>query len=209
MLQEAGVRVSEFTWEKRDTENPTLSHASTGHYFKMNFVQYASYVVGITFSPGEYQFEEYTAANNWEAVRRTAERWVTYIKRELQEPDFWETIATEKTLIGDIGSTDTENWPFSAVDQKRIRTALEEIRIFLASTQELSQAQLKIIQERLDYLADASSRMGRKDWLMIATGVFTSIVVSAAFDPKAAHELFRFAGTVLGWILDARPLLIP
>jgi hypothetical protein len=209
LLQKADLRLSEFRWGNRDTGNPSLTHESSGHYFRMKFGEYDAYYVDITFSPGDYQFEESGPAYNWQAVRASAEKWVTYLKRELQEPDFWETVAAEKNFIAGIGSITVEDPPFSPSEQERIRTSLEEIRIFLASTQELTEDQLKIVRERLDYLVDASSRMGRKDWVLFATGVFTSIIVTAAFTPTAAHEFLRFAGGALTWILEHRPLLIP
>jgi hypothetical protein len=208
LLQQAGLPLSEFKWIDRDTQNPRLVHEPSGHYFKLNFAVLPHFV-DIAFSPSDYQYEETSSAYNWNIAKSNAEKWVGYLQRELREPDFWQTIAGEKTLIDGIHSAEAEDLPFSQVDQDRIRKSLDEIKIFVASTQELTNDQLRIIRERLDYLADASSRMGRKDWLMTATGVFTSIIVAAAVTPTTAHEFLRFAGTALAWILEHRSLLIP
>src|SRR5438874_609542 len=169
MLQNAGLPVSEFRWIDRDTHNPTLTHDLSGHYLKMLFTEYG-YYVGINFSPADYQFEETAVAQDWETVRSIVQRWITYLKRELQEPDFWQMIAREKTLIDGIPGVEAGDLPFSPSEQERIRRGLDEIKAFLASTQPLNNDQLRIIEQRLDYLADASTRIGRKDWLMLATG---------------------------------------
>jgi hypothetical protein len=69
------------------------------------------------------------------------------------------------------------------------------------------QVQLRFINARLAYLEDASKRLGRKDWMTIAVGIVTNIVVGAAFAPDTARELFRMAGQLFGWISSASPLL--
>ena len=53
---------------------------------------------------------------------------------------------------------------------------------------------------RLTHLEDASKRLGRKDWITLAMGTLTNIIVGVALAPDAARELLRNAGALLGWV---------
>lgn len=208
MLKEAGLSVSEFTWMNRDGQTPRLTHGPSSHYLQITFGA-DGYFAKMAFSPGDYRFQEFRVAGNWALMKREVQEWVRYLERELKEPDFWETIADEQILMAELAEVNGEDPPFNSAEQARVKAGLDEIRIFVASTQQFSEGQLEMIEKRLNYLVGASSRMGRKDWLLLATGVLTNIVITAAFTPSTAHELFRFAGTIFRWILEHRPQLLP
>jgi hypothetical protein len=55
----------------------------------------------------------------------------------------------------------------------------------------LSAAQMQALQEDINYLVDASSRLGRKDWVNIFISVTVSFVIEAACAPDAARALVR------------------
>jgi hypothetical protein len=48
----------------------------------------------------------------------------------------------------------------------------------------------------------ASERMGRKDWMNLALGTLSSIIVTAAFPADVAKALFRAAGDALTWLFS-------
>ena len=49
---------------------------------------------------------------------------------------------------------------------------------------------MQALDEKIDYLVKASSRLGRKDWLNIFIGVSLPFVLAAALAPEAARALF-------------------
>lgn len=52
-----------------------------------------------------------------------------------------------------------------------------------------------------------TERFGRKDWIHLALGVITSIVLGAIFPAETARELFRFAGGCSGGCFEGQSSL--
>jgi hypothetical protein len=64
-----------------------------------------------------------------------------------------------------------------------------------------------LLESRLNYLVEASERVGRKDWINLLISVLVGIVISAALPPETTRELFHLAGIVLRQIINM-PLLL-
>lgn len=62
--------------------------------------------------------------------------------------------------------------------------------------------QTRALGERLEYLSKAATRLGRKDWLLLAGGVILSYALEAALPPAASsdvlHALLSSIGDILG-----------
>jgi hypothetical protein len=213
MLQEAGIDSSQFHWEDRQSRYAnrgtvsTLVHAPTSYYFKFDYSDKGKHFA--EFSPGPELPVEEQYPGNWANQRGYVVQWVQALKRELEEPDLWGSVLGETALIGRVEATaDQEDAGLSAEEQARIAASLTEIREYIFTSFQLSEEQQQIVSSRLAYLEAASSRVGRKDWIILATGTLMNIAVSAALNPSAAREVFRFTGQALGWLL-AQPLLLP
>ncbi len=61
----------------------------------------------------------------------------------------------------------------------------------MISTQNLNAERLRAIESRIDYLIEASERMGRKDWHMTLMGIIATLIIAAVVTPERAQELFR------------------
>jgi hypothetical protein len=59
---------------------------------------------------------------------------------------------------------------------------------------------MEFLGRKLDDLAAAATRMGRKDWINLAVGMLTNTIVGAALNPDAAKLLFQAAGAALSWL---------
>ncbi len=211
-IQKAALDPAEFNWEERPSRFglhdgvPTLVHASSSHYFKFDLSPEGHFV---EFTPGKDKFVGWNHPGSWNSLIPYFCDWLSHLREELGAPNLWESIASEKRLMANVQSGKAEDIPFDNNEIKRIEKSLIEIKQYLATTQGLNERQLKIVDARLGYLEGAAQRMGRKDWIMLATGVFTNIAVTAALTPDIARELFQFAGQMLGWILDHRLFLPP
>lgn len=128
------------------------------------------------------------------------------VRREYLEPDLWELAQDDKRLIAD-NIDDFNNSPFSADEQRRISGAINELREFILSSSSYTESQCQFIEARLQHLEEASKRLGRKDWITLAMGTLTNIVVGVVLAPDAARELLRTAGALLGWIVGSVHLI--
>jgi hypothetical protein len=208
-IKERQLNPLEFEWhevasdQSDDTKVSLLVHRPTTLYFLFDVLERLPHC---TYSPGTDRTVAVEYPGDWEGQFNHCKKWLDNLKREIDEPDLWATVTEEKQLVASA-SADIENAPFSAGEMQRISIAITEMRTYVVQTGNPTEQQLQFISARLAYLEDASKRLGRKDWLTLAVGVITNIVVGVALAPDAARELFRMAGRLLGWIAPAVPLL--
>ncbi len=126
------------------------------------------------------------------------------MKREIEEPDLWETIGVEKALAGAAADKDLDNSPFSEEERKRINQDLIEIKNYLLSRADFGPEQKVFLEERFRYLAEASQRLGRKDWMTVLLGGLLNVIVGLALAGDKAGELMRFAGQVFHWLVTTQ-----
>ena len=200
----------EFEWhevaseQSEDTKVSLLVHRLTTLYFLFDVLEHLPHC---TYSPGTDRTVAIEYPGDWDGQFNHCKKWLDNLKREIEEPDLWATVAEEKQLVASA-SADIENTPFSADEIQRISIVIAEIRTYVLQTSNPTDSQLQFINARLAYLEEASKRLGRKDWLTLAVGIITNIVVGVALAPEAAREIFRMTGRLLGWISPATPLLL-
>jgi hypothetical protein len=100
----------------------------------------------------------------------------------------------------------TENTPFTPEEQKEIVGRLDELANYVRKTHSLSRAQMQALDEKLEYLVDASGRLGRKDWLNAFIGVTLAFMLSAALAPEAARAMFLTFLRAIGLLYPELPI---
>jgi hypothetical protein len=173
----------------------SIGSESDGHGQKLFVVHY---------SPGSEHASQKLLARAWDAVVETAfDGWLKNIRRETETADLWETVASDKQLIEDVGRQPEDNQPFTSDEQLQVKKALSEIKAYLIKTHNLSGTRLEAIEGRLSYLEESAARMGRKDWLHISIGVLANIATSIALGGNDTRELFQFAWQVFKQFLGS------
>lgn len=107
--------------------------------------------------------------------------------------------------LGFMGGLDIDggqNSPFAKDEIAQIKLGLNKVGDSIAKRKDLSDEQLDLLHRKLQEVADAASRLGRKDWIMFATGTITNTVTSAAFPPEAARAIFVAMNDGLAWIFE-------
>ena len=118
-------------------------------------------------------------------------------------------VAPGSGLAAGFVDQDASNAPFTVEEIRRIRTGLEEVRTAIAAGSDLSAEQFGLISRKLDYMADASERFGRKDWINLAAGTLTGAIFQAAVSPAAAKALFLATQQALSWLFGAGFHVLP
>lgn len=208
-LQQADFNPADFHWdtdsELREQGYVVLVHSSSRFVF---IVRRSGDFFEGAFAPGrEFQSEEFHTTG-WNNLLYYVRLWLNSLRREVVEVDLWEAFSKQTQLINSASELDGENTPFTSDEQERIAVSLNEIKQHLFTTQDLTEEQITILENRLTYLEQAATRLGRNDWINIAVGVLTNIIVAAAFAPGTAQEVLRVAGTVLSWVLRHSPTLL-
>lgn len=167
----------------------------------MDYGQHHAY-----YSPGQDAAYEECRGGSWEGQLSLVENWLTNLKREFQAPDLW-SLVSEQTSLVQAASADSPNTPFSTAEIKKISDGLREVQAYIEKTHRLDEQKHALLESRLGYLMDAAHRQGRQDWLHVAIGVLSTVVVGLAMAPDQAKEIFRFVGSLLQAILKTPPLL--
>jgi hypothetical protein len=102
----------------------------------------------------------------------------------------------------EISTSEAENSHLQPDEVEKVRQATLLVLDSLAGREDVSPEQLDVLKRSLADLADASTRLGRKDWIMFAAGTLTNICVGAAFAPEATKALFQLANRHLGWLFQ-------
>jgi hypothetical protein len=77
---------------------------------------------------------------------------------------------------------DMQNAPFSIEEQKLVASVFEEIKILHGVNDE--------IKKELDYIAAASARVGKKDWLLMVMGWGFDKAITASLDTQTLSMIF-------------------
>jgi hypothetical protein len=131
-----------------------------------------------------WPYEKYS----WYGVMTSFSFWLYDVKRDLETPDLWAEFQNEAELLG--AANDTENTPFTSQEKKEIIKQLSEFAEYAQHTYSLSAMQMNSLNAKLDYLVDATDRLGRIDWRNILIGSIFSYVFTAAIPPESARNMF-------------------
>jgi len=145
----------------------------------------------------------------FEVVRDQFLKWlqtsvIPYLK-EYQFEDPWRTGIAESFEGGTDGGN--ENSQFSPAEQHRLRDNLLEVRARLLRLGPFSDPQMQAIDARLSYLEQATRRVGRKDWFLIAASVLPDLVAGLMLEPQLAKDVVLAVGQLLSWVILTPPML--
>lgn len=203
-VRAADLSPEEFEWNLGDKES-ALRHRMSEAYFVFGGVAgdyFSRYVTG------DDSVEERMGLSQYRLMRQV-ELWLAAVKRDIDTPDLWAQLQREAELLGTVSAKPVENTPFTSAEREEIAGQLRELREYVSRTYSLSRSQTRDLEERLDDLAAAASRVGRKDWLLMAAGLMLSYVLGAALPPEAASNILRTLLTSIGHILGRGPLGLP
>ena len=117
------------------------------------------------------------------------QRWLDEIKLDAETPDLWADLQRAGKLA--IASDDSvENTPFTPAEREEIAEHMKELKDYVSHTHSLSAVQTQLLGEQLDSLVDASPRVGRKDWRLLAAGVMFTCLIDSAIPPETARAIF-------------------
>jgi hypothetical protein len=210
---------ADFQWEEKDIPEefgpvtvPSLRYSPSGNASQYFFIfgEEGATASGVTYSPGDRHLH-HTENNKAGFVGQLVAlgHWLENVKRETAAPDLWATLEEGDQLLETASVPGGDNSKFSAEELKRIRLSIEELRKYVFETELLNESRHAYVSSRLDYLIEASERLGRKDFLNIAVSVVMQVVVDyAPYSMAAAQEFWRMASHAFNWIVNAGPHLL-
>lgn len=212
-IKSGGLDPNHFSIEKRPslhdpgTTVSSIVHGRSGYFYTFDYLSDKEYA---EYSPGEAKQVVQNYPGSWGLQFDQFIKWLDYLKREIESPDFWSTANYETLLVEAANSATLDNSFFSGEEQGQIAAQLIELRQFILETQGLQAAQSDFVAVRLNYLEDASTRQSKTDWLHTAIGVLFSVTLSLSLSGDEAREIFRFAARLFSSIFgDATTMMLP
>ena len=207
LVRRSGFDPMQFTWDqvpsshhRSDVGVSKLTHSSR-YYFLFNSTRDGH--LFFSRSPGRNSRVDEGESSNWADQLADVQIWLDLLRPEVEEPDLWEAVKNENAFI-EAAAGERENEPFSAEDQTRIAESIEAVRRLLTENLALNTQQISFLSQQLQYLVDASGRLGKKDWIQLTVSTLVTISVALSLNTDTTRELFRLAGEVFQWLLVKR-----
>ena len=166
---------------------PMLVHVPTGSYFIFDY-NHDTDTHDAIYGPGLERPEDRQPPSDWNGQSTYVRVWLMNLKREYEAPDLWSELRRQQALVGGE-LPEIENTPFTPDEQAQIQAHLKEAKAYIRQAYELPDEQYRAIEARLDYLVDASRRLGRIDWRNALVGAFLGAVVQATLSPEPVRDI--------------------
>jgi len=138
--------------------------------------------------------------SNIEEVYIRFGEWLQEVRshsEESLEPDLWEQIETQKRLVTATSMPNEDKSPFTEEQKAQLRIAVSEFRMLVAKNFQPADVETEVINERLDYLAEAVERLNRFDWKALALSTLVSISIALSLNTEQGQKLFSLFMKVL------------
>jgi len=152
------------------------------------------------YSPGEDKILDDKSSFSWDAQKEYFRNWLSYLCKEIRQPDLWAKISEYRLPPGSEVEPDISNEPFNEDQIAQILSGLNQISAYIEQKTSVSDDQNKFVKEYLDYLVDAVRRQGRKDWIHMCIGVLSLIVALLNLSPEQSQTIWNLLKTAVSGI---------
>lgn len=115
--------------------------------------------------------------------------WVKRIEELAAIPDRWAALEQERDAFSRATLMPGENTPFTPEEQRSIEGKLRELTTSIGKEHELSSGELDELTSRMDYLIEASKRLGRFDWRNLVVGTLAGAAFNAYLSPDTVRTM--------------------
>jgi hypothetical protein len=194
VLRHGGFAVSDFEWQGIATAQDEIISVLAYRpgdprqfHFAFNWDELEAVA---EYSPAEeHRSIAYTTVT-WDAQLRAVRNWLVYLAREIHAVDLWTQLrAQERRALITVGSA-TDNAAFTPDEQRYITDLLNQRLEAILRTQRLTAEQTLYLTQAVEYLIEATTRLGKRDWWAVAAGVVFQVGLSAMFAPDARAAIF-------------------
>ena len=143
--------------------------------------------VGV-FSPGHDTLSEQVNPGAWLSQLNHIYKWLSLVKREIEQPDKWQHIFDESKSIGiNIGTEDNSQFTYEEVTH--IQQAMLRAKAAAGQLQ-LTAQQLRLLSDKLDYVAEKAKLLGRIDWKNLFMGTMITMIVDLGVPDELKKQLW-------------------
>jgi hypothetical protein len=136
----------------------------------------------------------------WDQILDAIAEWAREVRYEMDTPDLWAELTRLPEILTAVQGAEAVNAPFTQAEQAEISTRLDVIKEYVSERFELTAAQMSAIEQGLDQVNEASTRVGRKDWMVMVNGTLLSLITSEMVPPHVIQSVFHILIAGIGHI---------
>jgi hypothetical protein len=190
-IEKSGLDPGEFDWNDGG-DRDQLSHLPSGFSFEFIGSPLHGRYIPSPQGPGEEWFDYRNRIDPWNSARDELKCWLAVIAREFGAPDLWKTFTrVPQTARPGPLVLSADNSPFSAAEQMRLRKQLKMVGAEIVKSHRSAVKHQDYVLARIEHVAEAVTRLGRRDWGMLVVGVLFQMAMDLGFDAVGAKRLFR------------------
>jgi hypothetical protein len=208
LIKEVGLDPFNFEWSvvsssmTHELQVSMIDYVVSGFFYTFDIHKGVHYAI---YSPGKEMLLDKQYPGSWEYQRQYFRDWLSYLRREIDQPDLWAEISKYQLPPESELGPDISNEPFTAYQVEKIVSGVNQVRAYLEEQGLASEEQKRFVNERLNYLADAAKRQGRKDWIYTSIGVLVTIATALALAPEQAKTLWYLIRDAIAGIIQFLP----
>lgn len=175
--REGGVVTTKITL-KNNSFHFSISSENKGRAFR------------IICSPGNVMYEDLYLGEYWLQLEDAYNKWLGYLKREMQLEDKWEKLNNEiQSLQLYKEGNDFLNSKFTVPEYLEIKQKIFQLKDGIARL-ELLPEQIALLNDKLDLVLDMTTQLGRFDWKSLFIGTIVSIIIQLGVTQDNAKAIW-------------------
>jgi hypothetical protein len=137
--------------------------------------------------------------SRWSDVIHWVKSWACDVACETSGPNLWAVLRRVPEIMTAVQAADATNAPFTPDEQAEISTRIDQAKDAVPRENPGLAAEQKLaIEQTLDEVKEATTRVGRRDWVMLANGALLSLIVNNVVPPHVVQSVFNMLITGIG-----------
>ena len=199
---ELGLDASDFRWEDRLSAYVSnkwatiVTHEPSGYKMVFDWESYRNNNRMVIMSPAEETSERKQVHGSWTSAMKECRLWLQRLKREVDAIDTFDSLIAQGNLI-QAAAQSTANTPFTLDEQTTLFERLDEIEKRIAETHSLGSQEREYLASQMEYLKEASRRVGRKDWFLIFAATLAGLAANTAISSNVVRSALEMVSSAL------------
>jgi hypothetical protein len=193
------------TKDDRDNKYFTILLNDTPFYFKLinHPGNFDAFTCEYNLFKANYPKADIKAAwRSFTDIKSHLNNWIKEVKEyfnEITTIDLWEQLISSSNIlsIGEIDFNDRNQ--FNEDEIKQIKLSLNELKLLIGKSFNLQEEEKIIVNNRLDYLTEASNRLNKFDWKSLLINTILNVIIALSFDSQKGKQLFELFGKVFSF----------
>jgi|ERR1700736_2067809 len=184
-VEDGGLDPRECTFEYDDAKS-RITHRLSQSYFLLEGSPLSYTVTAVVGDNPSLPL----ASLGWTAATDRVGRWARDVKEDVDTPDLWAELQRDREALTVGPYEDAENSPFTPAEQAEIAEQLRLIKDYVRTTYTFSVAQMASLDEKLDMIRAAATRMGRQDWRVYVGGLLLGVILQDLVPADVVQHIF-------------------